>query len=385
MNSSALALLREHPLIFFTGGTALRELSRCFAARGCHTTHLVTTFDSGGSTARLRAAFAMPAVGDLRNRLVALADTKACGLPLVRCLETRLPKDGDPEVLRNDLRAIARTDHTVWQGMGSATALCLQSCLDTFLSAMPENFDAREASLGNICMAGKYLQEHRSLSAVMGLFSRLLHIQGEVLPIVEESLHLAARLRDGTLLVGQHHFKDLASPIVRFFLTVSEPDRAERGTATPVACRPRAATPALARLREAGLVCYPMGSFFSSVLANLLAEGTGHIIADLSCPKVFIPNTGTDRELLGQSLTDQLGMLIDTLRKDAPGARARDLVSHVLIDTKNGQYAGDLPALRLWAENLGVELLDCDIVEAHGCAHDPHRTAHALLRLLGME
>ena len=128
-----------------------------------------------------------------------------------------------------------------------------------------------------------------------------------------------------------------------------------------------------------------MGSFFSSVLANLLAEGTGHIIADLSCPKVFIPNTGTDRELLGQSLTDQLGMLIDTLRKDAQGARARDLVSHVLIDTKNGQYAGDLPALRLWAENLGVELLDCDIVEAHGCAHDPHRTAHALLRLLGME
>ena len=61
-------------LIFFTGGTALREVSRELARHTPDTVHLLTTFDSGGSSAALRRAFAMPAVGDLRNRLLALAD-----------------------------------------------------------------------------------------------------------------------------------------------------------------------------------------------------------------------------------------------------------------------------------------------------------------------
>ena len=62
-------------LVFFTGGTALRGLSRSLTRYTHNSVHLVTPFDSGGSSAALREAFALPAVGDIRNRLAALADS----------------------------------------------------------------------------------------------------------------------------------------------------------------------------------------------------------------------------------------------------------------------------------------------------------------------
>ncbi|MEG6550492.1 2-phospho-L-lactate transferase CofD family protein, partial [Desulfocurvibacter africanus] len=61
-------------VLFFTGGTALKALSRRIIDYTHNSIHLITPFDSGGSSAKLRAAFDMPAVGDLRNRLMALAD-----------------------------------------------------------------------------------------------------------------------------------------------------------------------------------------------------------------------------------------------------------------------------------------------------------------------
>jgi 2-phospho-L-lactate transferase/gluconeogenesis factor (CofD/UPF0052 family) len=61
-------------ILFFSGGTALRGLSRLLPGWTERSIHLVTPFDSGGSSAALRRALGMPAVGDLRNRILALAD-----------------------------------------------------------------------------------------------------------------------------------------------------------------------------------------------------------------------------------------------------------------------------------------------------------------------
>ena len=49
-------------ILFFSGGSALRQVSR--AQELSHNSiHLVTPFDSGGSSAKLRKAFDMPAIG----------------------------------------------------------------------------------------------------------------------------------------------------------------------------------------------------------------------------------------------------------------------------------------------------------------------------------
>ena len=68
-------------LLFFSGGTALREVSQILTDYTHNSFHLITPFDSGGSSATLRRAFGMISVGDLRNRLLALADRKLRGHP----------------------------------------------------------------------------------------------------------------------------------------------------------------------------------------------------------------------------------------------------------------------------------------------------------------
>ncbi|MGE4294032.1 MAG: 2-phospho-L-lactate transferase CofD family protein, partial [Desulfovibrio sp.] len=62
-------------VLFFSGGTALRDTSAELVRYTHNSVHIITPFDSGGSSAILRKAFDMPAVGDIRNRLMALADT----------------------------------------------------------------------------------------------------------------------------------------------------------------------------------------------------------------------------------------------------------------------------------------------------------------------
>lgn len=61
-------------IVFFSGGSALRPLSRVLKRYTHNSTHLITPFDSGGSSAEIRKAFHMLSIGDLRSRLVALAE-----------------------------------------------------------------------------------------------------------------------------------------------------------------------------------------------------------------------------------------------------------------------------------------------------------------------
>ncbi len=57
------------------GGTGLPVLLRGLAGQtDVSVSAIVTVADNGGSSGRLRDDFGMPAVGDLRNCLVALSD-----------------------------------------------------------------------------------------------------------------------------------------------------------------------------------------------------------------------------------------------------------------------------------------------------------------------
>ncbi|MBL0700813.1 MAG: YvcK family protein, partial [Desulfosarcina sp.] len=76
-NSVKLARYTKAPelgprLLFFSGGSALRHLSSTLTKYTYNSIHLITPFDSGGSSATLRRAFKMLAIGDIRNRLMAL-------------------------------------------------------------------------------------------------------------------------------------------------------------------------------------------------------------------------------------------------------------------------------------------------------------------------
>ena len=377
--------------LFFSGGTALRETSRALARKSRHSVHLLTTFDSGGSSAELRRAFAMPAVGDIRNRLVALADADAVPAAALDFFSGRLAADGDPAALRQELMALGQSAHPVWRPMPEDYARAFRLHLGHFLRRMPPNFDPRLASLGNLLLAGGYLRHKRDLTPPIALFSQLLQVRGTVLPTVEESLHLACELTDGSLVVGQHRFKELPAPVARLLLTVHEPDRtaenAEGAPAGATPCRPRLSPVAEEHLRTADLICYPVGSFYSSVLANLLPSGVGRAVARRACPKVFIPNSGHDAELCGLGVAGQVGAILRTLREDAPWARTEELLHLVLVDSRHGRYEGGLgPETLRELAGLGVRVLDRDMVtEAESGRHDPEAVASAVLEICGAE
>lgn len=377
MNRPLLRDTVAAPLVFFTGGTALRALSRHLAAHAVPAVHIVTTFDSGGSTAVLRRAFAMPAVGDIRHRLGALADPAVVPPRVLDIWEWRMPQEGDPGQLRDELRAIGEAWHAFWLDVPERFAAPLRRYYCDFLAHMPADFDPHGACFGNLVIAGGFLRHERRLDPILAACARLFAVRGSVLPVVEGSFHLAAELSNGVIRVGQHLFGAPAQPVRRLFLTVHDPDH---GVCEPTPCRPRIVTRAAAAIGAAGLLCYPMGSFYSSVLANLLPEGVGRCVAAAGCPKVFIPNSGGDKECPSCTILGQVECLLRALQADAAGIGISRLLTHVLVDSRQGRYGGQEDLVRL--RELGINVIDAAIVMPdEPQRHDPQAVSAQLLRL----
>ncbi|MDN3557155.1 GAK system CofD-like protein [Halomonas maura] len=353
-------------LLFFSGGSALEGLSRRLQRYSHNTIHLVTPFDSGGSSATLRDAFGMPALGDLRSRLMALADEAVPDHPRIcRLFSHRLPMEAAPEELRATLEALVSGRHALVADLTPALRRPLCRQLGAFRAAMPATFDLRGACIGNLILAGGYLANHQQLDPMVRQAAELVRVRGTVRAVVDHDYHLAATLADGRRVLGQHRITGkevppLDTPIARIDLSASGEAHVPVTAALPEDSRRLIAT--------ADLICYPPGSFYSSVLANLLPAGVGRAIRDTPCPKVFIPNPGHDPEQLGQDLPGLVSALLETLRRDTgedcPTAALLDVI---LIDSRHGDYVGQLDADSL--AELGVTLLDIPLVSERSAPH----------------
>jgi CofD-related protein of GAK system len=370
-------------VLFFSGGTALRATSQALIGYTHNSIHLITPFDSGGSSAKLRASFPMIAVGDLRNRLMALADTKLRGHPTVyELFSTRLPKDEDDAALRDRLRAMIRGEDALVAAIPSPLRKLIRAHLGYFEEQMPEDFDLRGASIGNLILAGGYLFNERDVDAVLFLFSRLVEVRGIVRPVVDANLHLVAELDDGSRLVGQHRVtrRDARSSaptparIVDLHLSSDLDD--DVPTHADIDQRTREL------VDRAELIVFPIGSFWTSVVANLLPRGVGASVAAAACPKVYVPNCGDDPEQAGMTTADTVVALLRKLREDAgPEVPTHRLLDVVLVDSVRGAYPGGLDVAAIQA--LGVQVLDVELITAASAPmHDPGRLVDALLSLV---
>jgi 2-phospho-L-lactate transferase/gluconeogenesis factor (CofD/UPF0052 family) len=136
-----------------------------------------------------------------------------------------------------------------------------------------------------------------------------------------------------------------------------------RSLEDPTPVSPSAAQEIRSLIREADLICFPTGSFYSSVLANLLPRGVGRAIADARCPKIYIPNMGEDPEQLGMTLGDSVQRILEAVRADAGEETPVDqIVNLVAIDSNAGTYQMPLDTSRV--KEFGVELMDLDLVQS---------------------
>ncbi|GLV14551.1 gluconeogenesis factor [Alicyclobacillus hesperidum] len=144
---------RRLKIVAIGGGTGLSTILRGLKEYQVELTAVVTVADDGGSSGRLRDDFAMPPPGDIRNCLVALADTEPL---LERLLQFRFPAG---------------------QGLEG------HSFGNLFLAAMTHIMGDFESAIRET--------------------SRVLAVRGKVLPAVREDVRLRAHLADGSVIEGE--------------------------------------------------------------------------------------------------------------------------------------------------------------------------------------
>jgi CofD-related protein of GAK system len=369
-------------LLFFTGGSALDSTSRALKRFTHNSVHLVTPYDSGGSSAILRKAFSMPAIGDLRSRLMSLADERVTGHPEgVRLFAHRLSKTASPVQLRAELDTIIAGTHPLAVVIDAQTRglICIQ--LEACREAMADDFDLHGASIGNLVLAGTYLRNAKNLDAAIAEFARHAQVLGEVHTVTNDNYHLVAHLDDGSRVIGEHLITslDLADrqAVIEQLSLSHAPDEWQPVQSVLPESRQR-------MIAAAELICFPPGSFYTSVLANLLPRGAGRAIAASAAPKVYVPSLGTDPEQHGISLTQAVQRLLRVLGADCeetvPVSR---LLNYVVIDSQNGHYNGGIDVQALQA--LGVRVLDLPLVSLQSAPlADAQLLSEALLSVDGL-
>jgi CofD-related protein of GAK system len=202
-------------------------------------------------------------------------------------------------------------------------------------------------------------------------------VLGTVRAVANDNLHLGAELENGDRILGQHlltgkEAAPIVSPIKHLCLTESL-DQYQRANS-----RLRKKNRRLVQAAE--LICYPPGSFYTSLMANLLPKGVGQAIADNGGPKVYIPNLGKDSEQLGLSLRDQVERLIGQLQQDAPDASPDSLLNIVLLDTEQGDYQGKLSVEEM--KKKGIQIIDTQLISKQSAPYyDNSLLVPALLSL----
>ena len=367
-------------LLFFSGGSALDNTSRCLKQYTHNSIHLITPFDSGGSSAKLRKAFNMPAVGDVRARLMALADDTALGHPEIFTLfKYRLPTDQSQEELKSTVKMMQSGKHRMVKSTLEPMRSLICDYLQSFLKAAPDDFDYRGASIGNLILTGGYLNHDRSLDPITFLFSKLVNVRGIVRTITDEDFELKATLSDGSCVVGQHNItaketEPLNKKIVK--LTLAEHQDTPESQASS---RIRKQNKRL--IKEADLLVFPPGSFYSSLVANLLPKGVGKSALTSAAPRVFIPNLGNDPELFDTDLREQIDALNKAICDDA-GRDADHVMSIDIVLTDSALHQGITPAILDYIEVRGIQLLDIDLRNARSTEHyDEQKLIEALLSL----
>jgi uncharacterized cofD-like protein len=135
------------------GGTGLSTMLRGLKYRNWHLTAVVTVGDDGGSSGRLRTDLNMLPPGDIRNVLVALADTEPL---LEKMLQYRF-KQGEG---------------LIGHSLGNLLLAALNDVTGDFVKGIKE-------------------------------LSRVLAVRGKVLPASDQAVVLKATMTDGTEVVGE--------------------------------------------------------------------------------------------------------------------------------------------------------------------------------------
>jgi len=319
-------LNRGPAIVAIGGGTGLSTLLSGLKRYSSNLTAIVTVADDGGSSGVLRRELGVLPPGDIRNCLAALATEE----PLL----TRL--------FQYRFRA--------------GTGLEGHSFGNLFLSALT-------------AITG-------SLESAITASSRVLAVQGTVVPATNADVKLWAELEDGRRIEGESQIGHASSPIVRLGCTPERPPALPR---------------AIEAIAHADLIVLGPGSLYTSLLPNLLVPELVNAISRSKAPRLYICNLmtqpgetdGLDVEGHLRAIEAQLASLGVQQRLFTSVLAQEDLGDGPLVHHYRQRGAEPVRCDVRKLRNQGYEVMEAPLQGTRPTAtlrHDPRSVAVAVMR-----
>ncbi len=238
--------LRNGPHIaVIGGGTGISTLLRGLKKFTTNLSAIITVADDGGGSGMLRRDLGMLPPGDIRNCILALADT-----------EPQMEKLLQYRFMEGDLKG--------------------QSFGNLFLAAMTGISENFETAIRNT--------------------SEVLAVTGTVLPVSSENVNLIAELEDGTIIKGEsrigEHNKFHPGRIKKIKL--------DKSNVKPL-------DSALMAIDDAQVIILGPGSLYTSIIPNLLVDHVVDRIVKSKAMKIYVANIMTQPgETEGYSVYDHI-------------------------------------------------------------------------------
>ena len=319
-------LNRGPNIVAIGGGTGLSTLLSGLKRYSSNITAIVTVADDGGSSGVLRRELGVQPPGDIRNCLAALSREE----PLL----TRL--------FQYRFRA--------------GSGLEGHSFGNLFLSALT-------------AITG-------SLESAITASSRVLAVQGQVVPATNADVRLWAELENGERLEGESNIGKATSPIVRLGCTPERPPALPR---------------ALEAIANADLILLGPGSLYTSLLPNLLVPELVTAIRRSKAPRLYICNLMTQPgetdglDVAGhlRAIEAQLASLGIDQRLFTAVLAQEDLGPSPLLKIYRQHGAEPVTCDARHLRKLGYQVMQAPLQGARPTAtlrHDPRSVALAVMR-----
>lgn len=224
-------LVKGPKIVVIGGGTGLSTMLRGLKYYTSNITAIVTVGDDGGGSGALREDLGMLPPGDIRNCILALADT---------------------EPLMEDLLQYRFTEGRLkGQSFGNLFLAAMDGVSDNFVGAVQK-------------------------------MSSVLAVTGKVLPVTLDDMKLMAQLDNGNVVEGESDIPEEAfkqkSKINRLMIVPEDAEPLEE---------------ALQAIKDADAIVMGPGSLYTSVIPNLLVKGIVSEIKKSSAYKIYISNVMT--------------------------------------------------------------------------------------------
>ncbi|MFH0891041.1 MAG: gluconeogenesis factor YvcK family protein [Candidatus Liptonbacteria bacterium] len=320
----ARKLLNAKKIVVIGGGTGVFTVLSGLRKHFYNLSAVVSMADEGGSTGVLREDFGVLPPGDIRRALVALS--------------------------RTENKALS----------------------DLFSYRFAEGGGLKGHSFGNLMLT--------ALERITGSFekaveeaSRILSVEGEVIPVTLAPTHLCAQLQDGTIVYGENNIDipkhDGKLRIKKLWLQ------------PPVQINPRAKQAIL----WADLIIIGPGDLYTSILPNILVGGMREALKKTSAKKVFMVNVMT-------KFGETSGFKASDFVSEAEKYLGKGVLNYALVGVDRPAPARLKPYLKEKSQwvvldkakfNNKPKLIIADLVRPRGfIRHDSDKVARAVMKLL---